>query len=63
MGYTGFNVFIQQPPLINLPVTLWSVALVWLSAGVLLVLLQAGSITGRNIFTRGRILYCPAGPI
>lgn len=53
MGYTGFDVFIQQPPLINLPVTLWSVALVWLSAGVLLVLLTAGSITGRNLFTVG----------
>jgi hypothetical protein len=56
MGYTGFNVFIQQPPLINLPVTLWSVALVWISAGVLLVLLQAGSITGRNLFTLGGFL-------
>ena len=51
MGYTGFNVFIQQPPLINLPVTLWSVALVWISAGILLALLQAGSIAGRNLFT------------
>jgi hypothetical protein len=51
MGYTGFNFFIQQPPLVNLPVTLWSVALVWMSAGALLVLLQSGSITGGNILT------------
>jgi hypothetical protein len=53
MGYTGFNFFVQQPPLINLPVTLWSVALVWISAGVLLLLLQSGSITGANAFTLG----------
>jgi hypothetical protein len=53
MGYTGFDVFIQQPPLINLPVTLWSVALVWLSSGAVLVLLQSGAITSQSIFTLG----------
>lgn len=51
LGSTGFEVFIQQPPLINLPVTLASVALLWLSVGALLYLLQAGRITRGNIFS------------
>jgi len=51
LGPAGFETFIQQPPLINLPVTLASVALVWLSAGVLLYLMQAGLISGRHLPT------------
>jgi hypothetical protein len=51
LGNAGFEVFIQQPPLINLPVTLASVALVWISAGALLYLLQAGRITGSNFIS------------
>jgi hypothetical protein len=51
LGSTGFEVFIQHPPLINLPVTLASVALTWLSAGTLLWLLQAGRITSRNFIS------------
>jgi hypothetical protein len=51
LGSTGFEVFIQQPPLINLPVTLASVALLWLSAGALLYLLQAGHITAGNFIS------------
>lgn len=51
LGNAAFGVFIQQPPLINLPVTLASVALVWLSAGVLLCLIQSGSITSGNLFS------------
>jgi hypothetical protein len=51
LGSTGFEVFIQHPPLINLPVTLASVALMWLSAGALLWLLQAGRITSRNVIS------------
>ena len=35
LGMKGFSIFIQQPPLINLPVTLASVALLWLSVGAL----------------------------
>lgn len=50
LGSRGFDAFIQQPPLINLPVTLASVALVWLSIGLLLYLLQSGSVTSGNVF-------------
>ena len=50
-GVEGFGIFIKQPPLINLPVTLASTALLWLSAGVLLYLLQAGRIGSSNLLT------------
>lgn len=53
LGSAGFGVFIRQPPLINLPVTLASVTLTWLSVGVLLYLLQAGRITSSNLFSVG----------
>jgi hypothetical protein len=49
LGTGGFAVFIQQPPLINLPVTLASVAMVWIAAGAFLHLLQAGHVTSRNL--------------
>ena len=49
LGTDGFSLFIQQPPLINLPVTLASVTLLWLSAGVLLYLLQAQRINSSNL--------------
>jgi len=49
LGTDGFGIFIQQPPLINLPVTLSSVALLWLSAGALLYLLQSGRIDRSNL--------------
>ena len=49
LGSDGFGVFIQQPPLINLPVTLASVALVWLSAGALLYLWMSGRIKASNL--------------
>jgi hypothetical protein len=53
------QLFIQQPPLINLPITLASVALLWLSAGALLYLIQSGSISERNIFSiSGFFLVC-----
>jgi len=59
LGSGGFEVFIQQPPLINLPVTLASVALLWVSAGALLVLVQSGSVTRRNLFTvSGFFIVC-----
>lgn len=51
LGSDGFAVFIRQPPLINLPVTLSSVTLMWLSAGALLYLLQGGRITSANLFS------------
>ena len=58
-GTEGLGVFIQQPPLINLPVTLASTALLWLSAGVLLYLLQAGRIGSSNLLTvTGLFLVC-----
>ncbi len=50
LGSAGFAVFIRQPPLINLPVTLASVTLMWLSAGVLLFLIQSGRVTAANLF-------------
>jgi hypothetical protein len=53
LGSKGFGLFIQQPPLINLPVTLASTALVWLSAGALLYLLQAGAVTSSTLVTWG----------
>jgi hypothetical protein len=49
LGSAGLGNFIQQPPLINLPVTLSSVALLWLSAGILLFLVQAGRIRIANV--------------
>lgn len=49
LGAAGFSVYIQQPPLINLPVTLASVALLWVSAGALLWLAQAGRIHRANV--------------
>jgi hypothetical protein len=51
LGAQGLAIFIQQPPLINLPVTLSSVALVWLLAGLLLFLLQAGQVAASNLLT------------
>jgi len=51
LGNAAFGVLIQQPPLINLPVTLASVTLVWLSAGVLLYLIQSGSVGSGNLFS------------
>ena len=51
LGVEGFSVFIQQPPLINLPVTLSAVTLVWLLAGVLVFLLQAGRFNASTLPT------------
>ena len=51
LGAEGFGIFIQQPPLVNLPVTLSAVSLVWLLAGAMLVLLQAGRINSSNLLT------------
>ncbi len=51
LGSDGFAIFIRQPPLINLPVTLASVTLMWLSVGALLLLMQSGRITGANLFS------------
>ena len=53
LGTDGFGVFIQQPPLINLPVTLASVALLWLSAGALLAVLQSGRVNRSNLLSVG----------
>lgn len=49
LGADGFAIFIQQPPLINLPVTLASVSLLWLSVGGLLYLLQTQRINNSNL--------------
>lgn len=58
-GSGGFGIFIQQPPLINLPVTLASVALMWLSAGAMLYLVQSGFVTARNFLTvSGFFIVC-----
>ena len=53
LGTDGFGVFVQQPPLINLPVTLASVALLWLSAGALLAVLQSGRLDRSNLLSVG----------
>jgi len=59
LGMNGFSIFIQQPPLINLPVTLASVALLWLSVGALLYLLQAKRINQSNLLSvAGFFLVC-----
>ncbi len=59
LGTDGFGIFIQQPPLVNLPVTLASVSLLWLSAGVLLYLLQAARINSSNVLSvSGFFLVC-----
>jgi glycosyl transferase family 87 len=53
LGVAGFGDYIQQPPLINLPVTLSSVGLLWLSAGALLLLLASGRVDGSNALSVG----------
>lgn len=53
LGVDGFSAYIQQPPLINLPITLASVALLWLSFGALLALLYAGRIDRSNVLSVG----------
>ncbi len=53
LGERGFGIYIQQPPLINLPVTLASVALVWLSAGALLLVIRSGRLSRSNILSVG----------
>jgi Glycosyltransferase family 87 len=59
LGTAGFKLFIQQPPLINLPVTLASVTLLWLSVGALLYLLQAQRINASNLpSVAGFFLVC-----
>jgi len=59
LGAEGFGIFIQQPPLVNLPVTLSAVTLVWLLAGTLLFLLQAGRINASNLVTlAGFLIVC-----
>ena len=58
-GEEGLWVYIQQPPLINLPVTLASVAILWISGGVLLLLLQSGRLNRSNALSVGGIfLVC-----
>ena len=59
LGTAGFKLFIQQPPLINLPVTLASVTLLWLSVGALLYLIQAQRINASNLpSVAGFFLVC-----
>jgi hypothetical protein len=59
LGAQGFEVFIQQPPLINLPVTLSSVTLLWLSAGLLLYLLWFQRVHPSNALSvAGFFLVC-----
>jgi hypothetical protein len=49
-GMDGINLFIQQWPLSNLPVTLAATALTWILAGALLYLLANDKITKQNAF-------------
>lgn len=49
-GMDGINLFIQQWPLSNLPVTLAATALTWILAGALLYLLANEKITRQNAF-------------
>ena len=59
LGTDGFGIFIQQPPLINLPITLASVSLLWLSVGALLYLIQAERVNRSNLLSMtGFFLIC-----
>jgi hypothetical protein len=59
LGTDGFSLFIQQPPLINLPVTLASVTLLWLTVGVLLYLIQTRRVNIANLpAAAGCFLLC-----
>ncbi len=59
LGTDGFKLFIQQPPLINLPVTLASVTLLWLSVGALLYLIQSQRVNVSNLpSVAGFFLVC-----
>ncbi|HRQ22232.1 MAG TPA: glycosyltransferase family 87 protein [Anaerolineales bacterium] len=49
-GMDGLNLFIQQWPLSNLPVTLAATALTWILAGALLYLLANDKVTKQNAF-------------
>jgi hypothetical protein len=48
LGAAGLSQYIQQPPLIDLSITLASVALVWLSAGALLMLVMVNRVNRAN---------------
>lgn len=50
-GSDGFDAFIQQWPLTNLPITLASVTLTWLLSGVFLCLLAFEKVDSRNALT------------
>jgi hypothetical protein len=49
-GMTGINLFIQQWPLSNLPVTLASTTITWLLAGALLYLIAYEKINEENLW-------------
>ena len=50
-GDAGFANYIQNPPLINVPITLACVALLWLSVGGLLALLESGRVNRSNVLS------------
>lgn len=50
-GADGFETAIQRGPISNLPVTLAAVTVAWLLGGVFLLLLSAGHLRRRNVFT------------
>jgi hypothetical protein len=52
-GAAGLSEYIRQPPLIDLSITLASVALVWLSAGALLGLATVGRVNRSNALSVG----------
>ena len=58
-GATGLGVIIQKGPLSNLSVTLYSVAVVWFMAGILLFLLHFQRINSANAVTlAGFLIIC-----
>ena len=48
-GKAGWENYIQNPPLINVPITLTAVALLWLSVGGLLAVLESGRVNRSNM--------------
>ncbi len=59
LGAGGVSLYIQQPPLIDLSITLASVALVWLSVGALFALLASGRVHRSNaVSVGGFFLVC-----
>ncbi|HEX6268705.1 MAG TPA: hypothetical protein VFZ43_00590, partial [Anaerolineales bacterium] len=52
-GLAGFKIFMQEAVYTHIPITLVSVAMIWLLTGLLLWLILTGKVTKANVLTWG----------